>query len=169
MTPRRIAAAIFACALLCGGGAWYWRIFHSDERRIERVLRECAEAAEFRPGEPPAASFLKLRRLESRVCDELDASIRVQGREIRDRLPRKEVIARLAALRKYLSSLSIDLSDLRIAVAGDRASAELSVQLRGSGSERWRDPVLEEAEFTLRRIDGAWRVAAVRSRDFMER
>ena len=167
------ALCLAASLLLAVGAAWMvWHRLHRDERLIEETLRECAEAASFRAGEAPAGALLKLRRLESRTEPEIDVSLRVRGRSFQGKLAQKELISRLAASRKYLSSLEIDLGDLNISIAGEKALAEASVQLRGtggSGAERWKDSALEDVKFTFVKREGRWRVAGVTGGDFMER
>lgn len=169
---RSLFVAVPAALLVAAAAYLAWRHFAGDERLIEETLRECAEAAAFRPGEAPAGALLKLRRLESRTEPEIAVSLRVRGRSIHETLAQKELVSRLAASRKYLSSLEIDLGDLAIAVSGDTAVAEASVQLRGTGgSERksWQDTALEDVKITLVRREGRWRVARVTGGDFMEK
>ena len=167
---KKLLVIVLAVVLAAGGGFWYWRTVNSDERRIARVLNECAETAGFRQGEAPAGAFLKLRKLEDLLTPEVDATIRINDRTYRERLPRKEIIQRLAGVRKMTSYLDIELSDLAVTVTGDAAAADASVQLKsGGGMDKYRDSAVEEVRFTLTKTDGKWRVAAVRARDFMER
>lgn len=169
MRKRLFAAALVLLAVL---GAWQGlRYFRSDERLIGKVLRECAEAAEFRSGEAPAGAMLKLAGLNDRTEETIDVSLRIRGREFREKMERKELIARLTASRKYLSYLEIDLGDLDIAVSGERAEVEASAQLRcsGSGAEKWRDSALEDVHITLVKSGGRWRISSVAGREFMER
>lgn len=168
---KKLLVTAIIAVLAAGAGFWYWRVFNSDERKITRVLEECAETAGFHQGEAPAGAFLKLRKLEELLTGEVDATIRIQGRTYRERLGRKEIIQRLAGVRKFTSYLEIELSDLAITVTGDTASADASVQLKaaGGGVDKYRDSAVEEVRFTLVRSDGKWRVSAVRAKDFMER
>ena len=171
MTGRRIALALLAAAAIVAAGVWGWRVcFPSDERRIARLLDECAETAGFGAGEAPAAALLKLRRLDSRLEDRLTIRWRRGGAIREQELERGTLIGHLASARKYLRDLRVTLSDLDIAVQGDAAVAEASVKLAGTAhSHRWDDPVLEDVRVELVRRDGSWRVAAVTVRDFMER
>ena len=168
---KKLLVIILLAALAAGGGFWYWRTVNSDERRIARVLAECAETAGFRQGEAPAGAFLKLRRLEELLAPEVDATIRINDRTYQERLPVKEIIQRLAGVRKMTSYLDIELSDLAVTVTGDAAAADASMQIRTSNGvvDKYRDSAVEEVRFTLTKTDGKWRVAAVRARDFMER
>ena len=168
---KKLVVLVLLAALAAGGGFWYWRTVNSDERKIVRVLEECAETAGFRQGEAPAGAFLKLRKLEELLTPEVDATIRIQGRTYRERLPRKEIIQRLAGVRKMTSYLDIELSDLAVTVTGDAAAADASVKLESAngGVDKYRDSAVEEVRFTLTKTDGKWRVAAVRAKDFMER
>ena len=168
---KKLLFIVLLAALAAGGGFWYWRIVNSDERKIARVLEECAETAAFRQGEAPAGAFLKLRKLEDLLAPEVDATIRIQGRTYQERLSRKEIIQRLAGVRKMTSYLDIELSDLAVTVTGDSATADASVQLKtaNGGVDKYRDSAVEEVRFTLIRIDGKWRVTTVRAKDFMER
>ena len=163
-----IAAAV---VLAAGGGFWCWRILNSDERKIARVLEACAETAAFRQGEAPAGAFLKLRKLEDLLMPEIDATIRIQNRTYQEHLPRKEIIQRLAAVRKMTSYLDIEVSDLAVTVTGDAAAADASVKVESAhgGVDKYRDSAVEEVRFTLAKSDGNWRVSAVRAKDFMER
>ena len=167
---KAVTAAVLA-ALFASGAIWLaWRHFHRDERLIEETLRECADAASFTPGEAQIGSLLKLRRIEERTEDTIDISLRVRGRSIVEKLSRKDLISNLAATRKYLTSLAIDLGDLVIIVTDDTASAEASVQLRGTGGSdqrSWQDTALEDVKFTLVKREGRWRIAAVSGGDFM--
>ena len=162
---------IAVAVVLAAGGFWCWRILNSDERKIARVLEACAETAAFRQGEAPAGAFLKLRKLEELLTPEVDATIRIHGRTYQERLSRKEIIQRLAGVRKLTSYLDIELSDLAVTVTGDTAVADASVQIRTAegGVDKYRDSAVEEVRFTLIRTGGQWRVGAVRAKDFMER
>jgi len=167
---KRISVIVLAFALAAGGGFWYWRTINSDERKIVRVLEECAETVGFRQGEAQVGAFLKLRKLEELLTPDVDVTIRIQNRTYQEHLPRKEIIQRLAAVRKMTSYLDIEVSDLAVTVTGDAAAADASVQLKsGGGMDKYRDSAVEEVRFTLTKTDGKWRVAAVRARDFMER
>lgn len=168
---KKLLVIVIAAVLAAGGGFWYWRVVNSDERKIVRVLEACAETAGFRQGESQAGAFLKLRKLEDLLTTEVDVIIRIQGRTYQVRLPRKEIIQRLAAARKMTSNLDIELSDLNVTVDGDEAVADASVQFKiaGGGADKYRDSAVEEVRFTLTKADGSWRVSAVRAKDFMER
>ena len=170
-TRRRFLVLLLGLALAAGAGFPAWRYFSpSDERRIATLLEECADSIAFGPGEAPAGALLKLRAIESRIEDELTIRWRRRGAVQEQRLDRRSVMGHLAATRKQLSSLRIDLSDLNVTVSGDSAFAEATVQLSGRATGgRWDDPILEEAGFELVRRDGAWRIAAVNTRDFMEK
>ncbi len=167
---KKVIVALVLLAAAGGGACWGWRAYNSDERRIARVLKECAEAAEFRDGESPAGALLKLRKLENRLEQEVMVTLR-RGREINDRLPRKTIIAQLAASRRHLSHLNIDLQDMEIHVSGPNARVEAAVYVEGGGKSAgiWNDSALNEVEFTLSRRDGEWRVAAVKAGDFMQK
>ena len=167
---KKLLVIAVAVVLAAGGGFWYWRTINSDERKIVRVLEECAETVGFRQGEAQVGAFLKLRKLEELLTPDVDVTIRIQNRTYQERLPRKEIIQRLAGTRKMTSYLDIELSDLAVTVTGDSAAADASVKLEGAGgADKYRDSAVEEVCFTLVRTDGKWRVGAVRAKDFMER
>ena len=168
---KKLLVIVLAAVLAAGGGFWYWHTVNSDERKIVRVLEECAEVAAFRQGEAPAGAFLKLRKLEDLLTPEVDATIRIHRRTYQERLPRKEIIQRLAGARKMTSYLDIELSDLAVTVTGDAAVADASVQIKtaNGGVDKYSDSTVEEVRFTLAKADGKWRVTAVRAKDFMER
>ena len=168
---KKLLVIVLAVVLAAGGGFWYWRTVNSDERKIARVLEECAGTAAFRQGEAPAGAFLKLRKLEELLTPEVDVTIRIQNRTYQEKLPRKEIIRRLAAVRKMTSYLEIELSDLAVTVTGDAAIADASVKVESAngGVDKYRDSAVEEVRFTLAKSDGKWRVTAVRAKDFMER
>jgi hypothetical protein len=171
MPIRRFLFLLLIVCLLAGAGFMVWQYFSpSDERRIAALLEECADAVAFGRGEAPAGALLKLRAIESRIEDELTIRWRRRGAVQEQRLDRRAVMGHLASSRKYLSDLRIDVSDLNITVDGDSAFAESSIQLSGHATDgRWDDPILEEVSFELVRRDGVWRVAAVNTRDFMEK
>ena len=168
---RRFFIILLVCALVAGAGFMVWRYFSpTDERRIATLLEECADAVAFGRGEAPAGALLKLRAIESRIEDELTIRWRRRGTVQEQRLDRRAVMGHLASSRKYLSELRIDLSDLNITVDGDSAFAESSVQLSGHATGgRLDEPILEEVSFELVKRDGVWRIAAVNTRDFMEK
>ena len=168
---KRISVIVLAFALAAGGGFWYWRTINSDERKIVRVLEECAETVGFRQGEAQVGAFLKLRKLEELLTPDVDVTIRIQNRTYQEKLPRKGIIRRLAAVRKMTSYLDIELSDLAVTVTGDAAAADASVKVESAdgGVDKYRDSAVEEVRFTLAKADGKWRVTAVRAKDFMER
>ena len=168
---KKLLVIIVLAALAAGGGFWYWRTINSDERKIARVLEACAEAAGFRQGEAQVGAFLKLRKLEELLTPEVDATIRINDRTYQERLPVREIIQRLAGVRKMTSYLDIELSDLAVTVTGDAATADASVKVESAngGVDKYRDSAVEEVRFTLAEADGKWRVTAVRAKDFMER
>lgn len=168
---RRLFIIVVVCALAAVAGVMVWQYFSpSDERRIATLLEECADAVAFGRGEAPAGALLKLRAVESRIEDELTIRWRRRGNIQEQRLDRRSVMGHLAATRKQLTDLRIDLSDLNITVNGDSAFAESSIQLSGHATGgKWDDPILEEVSFELVRRDGVWRIAAVNTRDFMEK
>lgn len=171
MTRNRIALLSLCAAALAAAGIWLWRVgFPSEERKIVRLLDECAETISFRAGEPPAAAVLKLRRFDSRLDDRVSIRWRRHG-NIRDQeFDRRELVGHIASTRKYLKELRAELGDLVVTVGGDTAVAEGSAQIAGiARSNRWDDPVSEEVRIELVRRGGVWRVSGVTVRDFMER
>ncbi len=171
MTRRRIAVLLLCAAAFAAAGVWLWRIgFPSEERKIIRLLDECAETVSFRAGEPPAAAVLKLRRLDSRLADRVTIRWKRHGSIQEQEFECKELIGHVASTRRYLKALRAELSDLVVTVGGDTAVAEGSAQISGIAREHRRnDPVSEEVRIELVRREGTWRVAAVTVRDFMER
>jgi|GEM_PF-5490243 len=171
MNKRRLFIMLLVAAVFAAAGVWLWRnCFPSDERRIVRLLDECAETASFRSGEAAAPALLKLRRLDSRLDDRVTIRWRRGGAIHEQVMERRTLVGHLASTRKYLKELRVKLSDLGVTVSGDSAVAEGSAQLAGTAqSRRWDDPVLEDVRIELVRRDGAWRVAAVTVRDFMEK
>ena len=171
MTGRRIALLSLCAAALAAAGIWLWRIgFPSEERKIMRILNECADSAGFRADEPPAAAMLKLRRLEPHLDHRVTIRWRRNGSVREQEFDRRELLGHLASTRKYLKELRVELSDFGVTLDGGSAVAEGSAQIAGTArSQRRDDPALEEVRIELVRRDGAWRVAAVDVRDFMER
>lgn len=168
---RRFFIILLVCALAAGAGVMVWQnLPTSDERAITSLLEECADAIAFRTSESPAGALLKLRSIESRIEDELTIRWRRRGTIQEQRLDRRSLMGHLAATRRQLKMLRIELSDLNITVYDDSAFAEASVQLTGDAAGgKWDDPLLEEVSFELVRRDGTWRIAAVNTRDFMEK
>lgn len=171
MTRNRIVVLSLCAAALAAAGIWLWRVgFPSEEQKIVRLLHECAATASFRADEPPAAAVLKLRRFDSYLDDRVSIRWRRHGNIREQEFERKELVGHIASTRKYLKELRVELSDLGVTVNGDAAVAEGSAQIAGtSRSQRRDDPALEEVRIELVRREGAWRVAAVAVRDFMER
>jgi hypothetical protein len=152
-------AAIVFLAMLSGLTYRYWP---SEERSIRRHLSNLAGTLSLPDSDREVATITRFAAM--REYFHPDVRIVIDGREI---LSREALIRRLAQWRPPPGGVVVDVSDVQVALAGDRLSA--SVDLIASAS--WRDAVTRERTIdrkafalAMTKASGDWVIATVDGR-----
>ena len=168
MTRRKLAAVLWAAALIGAAALIWWVFFPGDKIRVARTLDAAAAALEIREGESPASALAKIHKLELRLDDSIDVKIRFNRQTFTGRYERRDAMTGLAALRRAGVKLKIKLSDVTVTVSGDTAHAEAAATIEGkNGGQDFS--LQEDVEFDLVRRDGEWLVSKIAIRNFMEK
>jgi ketosteroid isomerase-like protein len=157
---RRLQTALLL-ALTVGCLVFLWRhFFPNEERRVRRCLTELAQAASVPDHPTPAATLLAGERLRNLLASDLVVEVDLPEIGRHSVTDRAQVIHLALAAWDQLKGLKVELVDVRVAVAQDRATAtaELTAKATRTGE---KDFFFQELKLQLRQEDGQWRVSRV--------
>ncbi len=151
-----------ALLVLAAGCLFFlWRhFFPDDESRVRRCLSELAQVASVPNNPTPAWALLTGDHLRRLLAEDvvLDVEIPELGRETR--IGRQEIVTQAVAALELLKGLKVELVDVQVTLAPDRASAtsDLTAKARLSGD---KDFFYQELKIQLKQEDRQWRVSRV--------
>ena len=152
---------LLALVALIAGGTWLvFALRPNEEKIIQRRLEELARAASFRAGESPLVALGAVQTLRGFFT--ADVSIRARLGSLGERTVEglDELTELIAGARQGVAGADFKFTAARVEVAADHESAVvLSALQYRLGAERSADAC--DLRFTLRKIDGRWRIAKV--------
>jgi ketosteroid isomerase-like protein len=151
---RALATLVVLLALWFG-----WRYFFpDDEAQIRGVLDRVADAVTSDEGE-----VARIARAAS-MRNELDPQVAVDaGPPFSTIAGREALVAAVARLNSTVRDLDVQLEDVQVTVAPDRATARVSLTAEAHFRDEGGGPALEarELDVMFRRRDGDWVVSEV--------
>jgi len=153
MTQRIVTVTVLVLALVV-----LWRFWPSDERRIQQLVQEMADALQPGAGETDLARVGRLAPL----ARALDADVVVDGPA--SARGRDQVMAVVMQAGRVTPQLSVIVRDIDVRVEPGRtaATALVTVSIAGvsdGGGSGWDD--ITELQFDLKRHEDVWTVARV--------
>jgi len=165
---RRFSGVLATGVLLAAAGSAWLFLRDTEEKKIRLCVDRLCRVVEFREKENPALAALRLNGMDEIFCDPVLLEFR--HNHWNDRFVRpSELSARIAAAHRMLHALDLQISDLRITVANDRADLLFTAELKGSsrsGKENFQE-VRDIAAVMLRK-DGRWKFQEMRVHDVLE-
>lgn len=149
--------ALFGVLALVPSAFLLARCFSSDERAVERVLRELVEGA--RVSRTEARPF-RVARLSALLDETTSPTLSVQSVDLPPAPAGRAALLTWAELLGVVDDASLELVDLRTVIEGRRAAAHSDVTFKahlGGDELTDRRPVA----FRLEKFDGDWRVTAI--------
>jgi len=153
MTQRIATVTVLVLALVV-----LWRFWPSDERRIQQLVQEMADALQPGAGESDLARVGRLAPLARALADDVvvDGPASARGRD--------QVMAAAMRAGRVTPQLTVIVRDVDVRVDPGRttATALVTVSIAGvsdGAGGSWAD--ITELQFDLRRHEDVWTVARV--------
>ncbi|HWQ91073.1 MAG TPA: hypothetical protein VN673_05340, partial [Clostridia bacterium] len=129
--------------------------FPSPEKVVRKQLLEVAQLASFGPNESPLAALSNTEAFLAHFDSDIVILVDLPSRSQHRLRGREELMFAIRGSRQALSSLAVEFVDIDIKLGPDQkvAVAAVTVRARASGE---RDDLIQELQFTLRKIDGRW-------------
>jgi len=153
MTQRIVTVTVLALALVV-----LWRFWPRDERRIQQLVQEMADALQPGAGESDLARVGRLAPLARALADDVvvDGPASARGRD--------QVMAVAMQAGRVTPQLTVIVRDVDVRVEPGRTAATALVTVSIAGvsdgtGNSWDD--ITELQFDLRRHEDVWTVARV--------
>ena len=148
---------IILLAALAAVGYWAWGLFFPNpEKVIRKRLEALAKEVSFASNQGLMAQAWKATVLEGFFTPDVQVTINVPGTE-HSITGRNELMEASMGARRVVSSLKIDLPDIKVAVAPDKESAVVNLTARGKvpGQQEF---YLQELRLRLIKVKRDWLV-----------
>ena len=157
----KIVLRFILLAALMALGVWLWTVlFPGPEKVIRRRLEALARTASSSPNESDLSRLAAARKVAGFCATNVELKLAVPELSSRDSIDREEISQLAYVARARSGGLQVDFPDINITVAPDNQSAvaDVTVEVNVAG---WRDRLLQEMKFTLRKIDGQWLITRI--------
>jgi ketosteroid isomerase-like protein len=154
--------AIGVAAVVAAAALYTW--WPSDERQVRKRLEALAETASVPAEEADLARLARAQRLRASLREDVRVEFeRAEWPPIVGRDPVSALVAN--SWPQASGGLTVELEDLSITVAADRASADARFKARLVSLDSSGEPSALDGRMvslTLRKVDGEWLVASAR-------
>jgi hypothetical protein len=147
-------------AVLVAVGFWVWTILFPDPQKVIRKrLNKVAQLASFSPNEGNLTRAFDVKKLGAMFSD--DAQIHVDVPEFEPHVfTRDEMTQALMAAKRLGDGLHAEFVGINVELGsgGDSALANLTLKAKINGQN---DLIVQEFNFTLKKIKGDWLITRV--------
>jgi hypothetical protein len=149
--------ALLGLLLVCVVAFFVARYFSSDERAVERVLRELVGGARVSREESSAA---RITRLSSLLDETTSPLLSVQSTDLPPAPAGRAALLTWAAMLEGVDDAALELVDPRIRVEGRRAQVQTDVVFKAhAAGDEWTDR--RAVAFVLEKLERGWRVRSI--------
>ena len=148
-------------ALVIALGFWAWNIlFPNPQKVIRHRLEKLAKLASCSAGEGNFSRVASVEQMGSYFTDNAEVTVDIPGVESHTFNGRAELVQAAMAVRATANGVSAELVDINIDMGPNNQSAMVDLTLKARvGGER--DAVIQELEFTFKKIKGDWLISRV--------
>ncbi len=148
-------------ALVIALGFWAWNIlFPNPQKVIRHRLEKLAKLASFSAGEGNFSRVASVQQMGSYITDNAEITVDIPGVESHTFNGRAELMQFAMAARATANGISAELVDIVIDMGPNNQSAMVNLTLKARvGGER--DAVIQELEFTFKKIKCDWLISRV--------
>ena len=151
---------IILWAVLGALGYWGWTLFFpSPEKEIRKQLHALAREASFNSNEGLMATAWNATLLGGFFTIDVEVTINVPGTEHTIN-GRDELLESALGARRIVSSLKIDLPDIKVALAPDKQSAVVNLTAQGKVPGQ-KEFYLQELRLRLIKIKRDWLISEI--------
>jgi hypothetical protein len=157
----KIVFRLILFAALAALGVWLWTVlFPGPEKIIRRRLLELARTASCSPNESDLIRLAAARNVAGFFATNVELKVALPELGQRNSIEREEISQLAYAVRTRAGGLQVTFPDINITVAPGKQSAEVNLTVEANASG-WRERLLQEMKFTLRRVDGQWLITRI--------
>jgi ketosteroid isomerase-like protein len=153
---RRALVAVVALAVVIAGYV-YWA---SDERQIRRLLDAVADGVTQEEGAGGVAGLAEVAGLTRYLAPDVTFE---PGEPFRAIIGAQEVVSTVGRLRAVMSTVTLTLSDVQIAINGESASVQAIARLALRDREGEEQVETRMVRIALEDHDVGWVITAARS------
>jgi hypothetical protein len=157
----KIVFRLILFAVLVALGVWLWTVlFPGPEKVIRRRLLDLARTVSCSANENDLFRLAAARNVAGYFATNVELKVALPELGQRNSIEREEISQLAYAVRARAGGLQVTFPDINVTVAPDKQSAvaNLTVEANASG---WRERLLQEMKFTLRRVDGQWLITRI--------
>jgi hypothetical protein len=159
---KKWLSRVILLGVLVALGFWGWRVFFpSPEKVIRKRLVELAKSASFSPNESLLTKGWNVTVLGEFFTPDVEVTVDVPGTQ-HTITGRSELLEAAVGARSAVSSLRIDLPDIKVTLAPDKTSAIVNLTARGKVAGQ-RDYYLQELRMRMTKIKRDWLINQVQT------
>lgn len=148
-------------ALLIAAGFWVWNIIFPNPQKIIRSrLNKLAHLASCSPDEGNFSRLASVEKMGQFFVDNAEITVDIPGVESHTFNGRAELMQAAIAARATANGIAAELVDINIDMGSNNQSAMVDLTLKAKiGAEK--DAIIQELNFTFKKIKGDWLISRV--------
>lgn len=157
----KIIIRLCLLAVIAAIGFWLWTVFFpSAESVIKKQLSTVAALLSFNSKEEQLAKIANVEDLAGYFANDVEIIVDTPVQARHSISGREDLRQILLGARMTLTALSVEFMDATVTFApgGTEATVSLTASAQVGGD---RDPLVQEAKFTLRKIEGRWIIVRI--------
>jgi hypothetical protein len=159
---KKLLRLLFLVALIVLG-IWAWRSWFPDPRTaITNRLNKLARLASYSSQEGNIARVASIERMRAFFTKNVEVIVDVPGAGSHTFSDRDELMQAALSVRSAASSIQAQLIDLNIQLGPAGETAVVDLTLRAKVSDEV-DAVVEDLNFTMKKISGDWMISRVQT------
>lgn len=148
-------------ALLIAVGFWVWNIiFPNPQKIIHQRLNKLAQLASFSAGEGNFSRLAAVEKMGQFFAENAEVAVDVPGVESHTFNGRTELMQAVMAIRATVNGVSAELVDMNIDMGSNNQSAMVNLTLKAKIAGE-KDAVIQELNFTFKKIKRDWLISRV--------
>lgn len=152
---------LFLLTLLAALGFWLWTVFFpSAESVIKKRLAKVSTLLTFNSKEGQIAKIANVEDLTGCFSRDIEIIVDTPVQSRQTISGNDDLRQILLGARMALTALAVEFKDVTVEVAPTKTEATVSLTARAQVAGD-RDQFVQEAKFTLRKIDGKWLIVRI--------